>query len=557
MILGEKTLTWLRKNYQIASLAILAVVFFFVYSWLAFSTPLIFNSPDETANYFFAKNFAQTGELRVFEPLNLSFGNIIHPRSINVANGFLVPGSFLGAILLFGSIAKVFGVGILPYLTPLFSVLAVLFFYGIMKKIFDSRVASISALMLFVQPAFWYYTSRSLFPNALFIDLLIIGFFWLINSKKYSKKDSNKDSNTFKDNSNKVNNGCWQVGLAGLFIGLALAVRSSEVVWIGAVLLALFLIYRKEINWRQVVVFLVAGSLAFIPIFYFNQFLYGSSIAFGYQELSSGAPAVSVSILSGIKKIILPFGFSLSRIWSHLGRYFLQIFWWLSLPAIIGLGLVLWDWKRLSREQKLFLYFYVFIFLFLGAYYGSWSTYDNITPGRVTIGNSHVRYWLPIYILSLPFVSLFVVKFSQLFRKKNLEYVFGAVTIFLIIILSGYSALRGDEESIVAVKKNILDYKLEKQTVLGLTSADSIIITERSDKVFFPERKIIVGFDTNNLMNYLPLLMKQAPVYYYTYAGDGAIDKLKEEKLKPAGLDLELVQVIKDNERLFRLKFIK
>lgn len=174
---------WFKNNYQIFCLVVLALIFFFFYSWLSLATPLKFNSPDETANYFFIKQFVSTGEPRFLEPLNSDFGGIFHPRSTNVAGGFIVPGSFLGLILIYGCIAKIVGLWLVPYLTSLISVIAVLFFYGIVKKIFSDKIAFISALLFFLHPAIFYYASRGLFNNLLFLDLFIIGFYYLLNLK--------------------------------------------------------------------------------------------------------------------------------------------------------------------------------------------------------------------------------------------------------------------------------------------------------------------------------------------------------------------------------------
>lgn len=184
-------------------------------------------------------------------------------------------------------------------------------------------------------------------------------------------------------------------------------------------------------------------------------------------------------------------------------------------------------------------------------YYGSWATNDNLTPGRYTIGDSHIRYWLPLYIFSLPFAALAILKIINL--KKSAIKILAGLFIIIFVALSFYTVFYRDEEALLAVRQNILSYKEVAAKVLALTESNSAIITERSDKIFFPERKIITNFDVYRLMDFLPILVKEVPIYYYTFAGDGAIAKLEEERLKPAGLGLGLIQVIRDNERLFKV----
>src|SRR3989344_8000573 len=132
----------------ITILIILAIIFGGIYFWLV--TPVVtdanlslrFDWPDEAANYFWIKNYAQTGQFAVFEPLNDLAKNQIHPRSFNVRDdGALVPGSFLGLILFYGSLARIFGTNILLYITPLLGVLGALAFYGIISRIFNPRLA--------------------------------------------------------------------------------------------------------------------------------------------------------------------------------------------------------------------------------------------------------------------------------------------------------------------------------------------------------------------------------------------------------------------------------
>src|SRR3989338_5706310 len=117
-----------EKHYYLA-IFVLAAIFAAIYSWLSFVSgpPVggrIFNSPDETANFYFTKLFAESGQLAVENPLPVDLG----PRAMRAEGGRLSPGIFLGIILLYGAIAKVFGSWIIIYLTPLFSFFGVLFF---------------------------------------------------------------------------------------------------------------------------------------------------------------------------------------------------------------------------------------------------------------------------------------------------------------------------------------------------------------------------------------------------------------------------------------------
>ena len=182
---------------------------------------LKFFSPDENANYVFTKLYAQTDNLYVFEKYNLIAEDIVRPRSYISENGFIKPVSFLGMTIYYGFLAKIFGVGIIPYLTPFFASLALIFYYLLIKKLFGSKNAFISSLLLFSFPVLIYYSTRSLFHNVLFLSFLIIALYFLavLFDKRITTPEKDKN-NYFR----KLFYFDFLIAsLSGLFFGLAIA----------------------------------------------------------------------------------------------------------------------------------------------------------------------------------------------------------------------------------------------------------------------------------------------------------------------------------------------
>lgn len=232
-------------------LAALAVIFFFIYSFLIYGNySLRFTWPDETANYFFIKNYIQTSSFTVAEPLNDIADNIVKPRSFNVFEGDLVPGSFLGMLLVYGAIGKVIGLDLMVLLTSLFAVLAGIYFYKLMKLFFEPKIAFFSAVLFYLNPAWWYYASFFMLPNVSFICFLIIGFYYLLRIDKFKKQS----------------NVLFTI-LGSFFISLALIVRTNEIFWIAPLLLVLFILYYKKINWAYLPLYLLVAFLIFLPFF--------------------------------------------------------------------------------------------------------------------------------------------------------------------------------------------------------------------------------------------------------------------------------------------------
>lgn len=564
----SNTKKWLLENLETVVLFVALIVAFFVYSSFYLSLPPKFNSPDETSNYFFIKNYVENGVIRVFEPLNFAFDDRIHPRSVLVVNGYLVPGGFLGLILIYGWLAKIFSMQIIPFLTPLFASLAVFCFYKIIKKIFDSKIAFWSSFLILIHPAFWYYSARGLFPNVLFLSFLIIGFYFLVcrriilqitvegdvdaRPKNFFSEKGREDFKERRERETYIH-----FILAGLFFGLAMTVRLSEIIWVGGVLFFLFLIYRKSLSWKQIILFLIFAILTFSPIFAYNQVFYGNPFLTSYNLSDSriiDSEQWVLSWLLSFSRYVFPFGLHLKNILNNFSNYFVGLFWWLAIPLVVGLLLYVKKIidNKLNKEQKIYLGVYLFISSFLFVYYGSWLFYDN--PAKeVSIGTSYVRYWLPIYILSAPFIIFVFEKLISLFRgnfKKILVFLLCAVYIFLSVNLTFFDR----NDGLVAVKKNVKEYAKIASEVRKIIEPDAVIIVDRADKIFFPEYRVIYSLRDEETYDLIPRIVNLIPLYYYGITlPQKDIDYLYAKKLDPQ--KVEIVK-IKDFgiETLYRLK---
>ncbi|MCX6800389.1 MAG: glycosyltransferase family 39 protein, partial [Candidatus Falkowbacteria bacterium] len=229
------------KNWQLLAVFILAMIFFVVTSGfisLMNEDGLIkWLSPDENANYYFTKLYAEHDTLIAFDKDNKAVQEIIHPRSFRSDLGELKPVSFLGIILIYGSLAKLFGIQIIPYLTPMFASFGIIFYYLLIKQIFDKKIDLLSAVLLSFFPVYIYYTARSMFHNILFTVFFIIGLYFLV--KIVSKKKIGDDKvylkefilNFFKYKKGDLH-GLMMSALSGLFFGLAVLTRTSEMLWL-------------------------------------------------------------------------------------------------------------------------------------------------------------------------------------------------------------------------------------------------------------------------------------------------------------------------------------
>ena len=465
-------------------------------------------SPDESANYNFSKLYAQEKRLSFFEKYNLIASDVIHPRSYLSDNGIIKPISFLGIILIYGKIASLTSYKVLPYLTPVFAAIGLIFYFLLIKKIFGPTNGLISTLFLASFPPYIYYSARSFFHNTLFTVMLIISLFFatLISGKR---KETGREKPKTKLDFLK-DKGLIYAGLSGLFLGLTVMARASELIWLIPFWLIIWLMNINRVSFLKLVIFISFLLIAIWPAAHWNKALYGSYWQGGYSEMNQSILQITVasaaliksagvkynvvkSSLAQIKANFFHFGFWPVKSLKMLYYYFSQMFYWLFWPALIGFLLFIVKIKKWQRRHYGYFGAYALACLVLLFYYGSWDFHDNPDPRSRTIGNSYTRYWLPIYLGAMPMASYFLIKFSNLFRKKIIINYFRAALIIILYFISLKFVLFGSSEGLVESAKKQLASRREFDKVLSLTEPRAVIITQYHDKLFFPERKVVVG----------------------------------------------------------------
>ncbi|OIP79644.1 MAG: hypothetical protein COV80_03885 [Parcubacteria group bacterium CG11_big_fil_rev_8_21_14_0_20_48_46] len=523
--------------------------FFFVYSWLSFATypntqeVWRFNSPDATANFVFARQVALEHTLFVREPLNPAYADVLHPRSVNVLGGTLVPAGFLGLPVLYGALAKVFGVNAIPYFTSAFSVSAIFAFYGFVRRLFSERVAFVSAMLLFMHPVFWYYTSRGLFPNALFVDLCIIGLYFLGSMSPSWKRDG------------RLSRSVLLCALfAGAGFGMALLVRPAEAFWIFALLLTLWAIYRRIMPLKLVGIFAgILGCFLFL-LLALHAAVYGSPLATGYQQLTQAATQ-DITRRASFGQYLLPFGVDLEMFLVRIFNFVAQFFWWLTVPLILGLISFIARFKEKPLKQKVFFLYIAVLTVYLGLYYSSLDVADTISKEKVTMGTSYLRYWLPFLIAGIPFIVLgllFILRALRAYGKK-FQFFGGAVTVFFFMLLAVQIVLLQGNESLAAVKTSIRSYQKTLAQVQEIVPKNALMVTEYNDKIFFPEYRVIVPTERKKAFSQVTRLLEDIPVWYYTLASPDDVAKNKLHLVAEEPLDLRYATSTAPGEYLYEV----
>ncbi len=575
----ESTRTNLFSKYGATALVfLLALVFFLAtssYNYLTQdSSYRKWNSPDETANYFFASRLATTGQITSFERINLVAHDLVHPRSMRSDQGWLKPVSFLGIVVIYGYLGQLFDPAIIPFLTPFFGALGILALYGFASRFFSKRVGVISAFLLASFPVYIFYSVRSMFHNVLFTVFLLV-FAWLLSLAWDKKRDRGEKFLSVRAGATAWKGNLFSF-LAGWSLGTAVFIRTSELIWLGPVLGLLWLFNIRRFGLSRLLYFLPGLVLGLLPMAYFNQILFGSPIFGGYTEMNRSLAAISeasgqiVSGWSASKEFFLTlfnnvfyFGFKPHQsllMFKHYAVDMFPILFWLSC-----LGGVLLSAKNFFRFRKRDL-LYLSLLLIGGAilvfYYGSWKFYDNPNVSRYTIGNSYTRYWLPIYAFALPLAALSIASLARTLSswlkgrsRKVLTRLISVLAVGAISYWSLMFVVFGSEEGLIHLYNESIYERSNVAKLLDKVDEGAIVVTQYHDKYLFPERRVLVGLLSDNNMNYYyGLIAKLSPLYYYNFTfRPEDIIYLNEQKLPPFGLRIEPVTTIDRAFTLYRL----
>ncbi|MFA6994942.1 MAG: hypothetical protein WC249_00840 [Patescibacteria group bacterium] len=576
-----------EKYINLIIVSLLALVFFIATASLNFYSQTQdytkWSSPDETANYFFTKQLSQTGQLSYFDAANIIGDNMVIPRSVRSDNGWVKPVSFLGIILIYGSLASIVGTAVIPFLTPWFAAWGIIFFYLIVRRLFSERVGLWSAWLLAIFPVYIYYTVRSMFHNVLFIVLLLISvyLFGLAIGRQETKVKTN-----FLTWTRPIHQ--WLEFLAvfgsGIFCGLAVITRTSELLWLVPVVLLVWIFYFRRLGFVKPFLFISGFVLALIPVAYYNQIIYNSFWQGGYNEMNRSLKDIAASgseiwkftwtgqfnyyhhYFGQIFNRIFYFGFDYNQSLVMLGHYVYEMFPFLLIGGILGLLIIIGqNFRRFQKKYLVYILGWLILSVILVFYYGSWKFNDNPDLTQFTIGNSYTRYWLPLYLGLMPLVSLALVRLSRALLFINSKTSAGirriiasGLQVLVILTLSIWSlmfVIYGSTEGLAYLYYNNQAEKVNAEKVWSLTEPTSVIITRYYDKFFWPERRVIMGTLPNDeILTAAAKLVKVYPVYYYNfYLDSAAVTYLNERKFLPYGLQMNLVKKLNAKFGLYKL----
>ncbi|MDO8463522.1 MAG: hypothetical protein Q7S96_04635 [bacterium] len=498
-----------------------------------------FHWPDETTNAYVAERVARGESLVVDEPRNVKAGNLIHPRTANVrADGAMVPGAYLGLPLWYGLLGRVFGARAMLFFTPLLAGLGLLAFARIVRVLWDFRTALIATLLLAFHGTLWMFTATAFLPNVPFVVLLLLAFAVLVGHPP--QLPLWKRGRVVRNPPAHLEGGRGGVGgwlLGGLLIGIALTMRTHEIVWVAA--LGIVLAWRQRASWRQMGAAALGIVLPFVPVLALNAQLYGSPFTTGYALLHESGALPTEFVQSGgiLRAFVAPFGWDFASAFRRFWEYMVVPYWWFM--ALAGVGVVrsvigAGEISRFARNDTgeirndrgersvairgngaYVVMGTLVIVAWLILFYGSWTIADPLVRATNVLTISYARYWLPIIVLLAPFAASGFL--ALLARASRMRLPIAALVFLAIASTSGRKIIADPLEGLVRQRQALAEHRERARAVIAATPDDAVILSHRMDKVFFPERAVVHAQDAPDadFMRRVGLLLESAPVYWY------------------------------------------
>ncbi|NQV12656.1 glycosyltransferase family 39 protein [Candidatus Uhrbacteria bacterium] len=529
-----------------------ALALFFAYAWFPIVTGDLWNSPDESAAAFFATRLPVVGgEYNVPAVLVEELGGIVHPRSMNVVGGQLVPNMWLGLPWMLGVIHRATGMSadMLDIVIPIVAVLAVLAWHQVILRFSrDPKIALFAAIALAVHPGWWYFTARGLHPNVLFVSMIIFTiYFWhvLVNNSRLAKRDMLRE---------------LTILLGGLSLGMAMFIRTNEAVWLIPV--ALIVIWKaRKLPFRELAAGFIGILIPIVIMLQLNASLFGSALTTGYSVRVDPAVAnVEQSVVgeqeeaSWLMQYAFPFGIHEMNVLRNVWDFHFAFFAVWSFFATYGLLLILFRWRTFSLKERSAMWkvggVMAAVSLYLLVLYGSWNINDNPDPTAITIGTSYIRYWLPITVMMTPFIGYAIATGFARGRSEARKTILMIIWISAMILTGIQVTFVGKDEGLLYVESHLNEFELERSSLLSKTSETDLLIVDRSDKIVFPDRQVVLSLRDETTYASLPLMIDAvektgSSLYYYGITlPQEDLDFLHKTRLAPVALKMEAVEQI-------------
>jgi len=441
-------------------------------------------SPDETSNASVIRQLAWYGRVSVPETLAAEFP-WLHPRSFVSHGTSLVPVGFLGWPWILSVFSLILGLAIAPVLASLIGVSMAYPLFKLFESEFGYRKAWFATLIGMTVPGMIVFGNRALFPQ---VPVLAFGVWsvWLLRGLKTDKR-------------------WWTFALGGFLIAISFAARPTEMLWLVPWLM--WASWSLRPTRKQLIACVISFLIPLVIIGVFAQIAYGGFWKSGYSLRDNPAATSAIVTTTNVStpidhsaSFLFPFGIHPTHVAWNVLHYFFILQWpWMIVLLVAGICTVwnmyrVWkkngklDWKKYQVPMLSFWTLFVLI-----GYYGHGLYSDNINPGAVTVANSFIRYLLPIG----PIIGLAAAYIFRRWEKTT-------IPLTLVLVLFGiWMAFARDAEGILTTRSELMRYGSVREAASATFHPTDVILSERSDKIFFPAFRAVSPLPTTEQVSEL------------------------------------------------------
>lgn len=510
-----------------------------------------FASPDETAVAVSIQRLAETGSARVEESLTKELP-WLHPRSYLASGDALLPVGFLGWPWWLAQVYRVVGLLPLAWLASLFAVSGAIPWYFLVRTRFGERAAWWGTALAWTFPPVLLYVNRSLFSHMPQYSAALWGL-WIA----VALLDRSGMSPRLRT--------CLHV-VAGALGGIALSFRPIEAIWLVPLLAYVYLSFGAS-TWRTRGWILLGVALGLLPLGVAHVATYGSWSQIGYWIRPNPDPfAIALPQLASTSSrpwyyAVAPYGLHPRNVLWNLEAFFLGFLWpWvIALVAAVGALVVMraaairrWFERKSAaplmaemRRSTKGIVVVCFVAGWLLAIYGSGLYTDHVRFGAVTVANSFLRYTIPFgFLFAWAMAWLYGSVMRDAPRARRIFSLFG-----LILLVSGvYGAYLRDEEGILVTRGELVRYAEIHAFALTAFKPGDVILSERSDKIFFPALRVVAPLPTPEQVRAFSLTTSSTGLGLFTRP----LSFTERDAWRKMGYDVSELRTF-GRERLYRL----
>ena len=490
-------------------------------------------SPDERANNFFAQTVAQRGQLHVSEPYNGIAFDRVHPRAVESHGGILSHSVFWGMSLVYGTLARAFGIEMIALLTPLLMVLLSGATVLVARKHVSRETAWLLGALLLLIPGVLYFSFRAWHNNIAFTVLIAGALLGIVQLATQSFSKFSRD--------------VLMVISAGLF-GLGILMRPIEFLWM-APLLVYGYVYYKEM--RLSITWFLSSGMAMVVFYIITTWF--------LQH-----PSIDVHQVSNVLPIgnTLPYNEHSISLISNIFSYFGKLQWVHALLGFSGLGIVLY-YRYVRKITHEVITNYIRLCTVCVYSIGvQWLAYgifmfNDTGLSVVTISNSYVRYWLLGSVLLLPLTAITLETLKDKYER------FFLAIFSVILVVTAYTSVttvyRG-ADGVNAMIERHARYDASAVRVLEHIPVDAVVVTRTLDKVIFPARAVMSErWDSATTRESITQLQKANIRVFALYEVNDQVDAFqKNGQWEEKGSDKEIMfeQVYRDETMILYEIFV-